>query len=263
VTPGLQRQSSLLIQSWVQAGRLLTEWRRDRAVLVGSLLFPVCLLLVYEAVLDERVHQVTGVASVYGLVPVCAVLSALFGALSTSVSIAMERDYGMLSRMWVLPVHRTSALTGRLTAEVVRTLIGTVLITALGVMMGLRFTRGWPTALVYILIPPIVVVGFTAMVMALAIRTNGAALMTWLAAGTVSLAFLNPGTTPIMLYPEWLRPFVRAQPMSPPIETMWALAHGGPLVRPLAMSLVWAAVLLAVFIPIAVRGYRLAAETNG
>src|ERR1700744_4603194 len=55
VPPGPQRQGSLLTQSWVQAGRLLTEWRRDRAVLVGSLLFPVCLLLVYEAVLDERV----------------------------------------------------------------------------------------------------------------------------------------------------------------------------------------------------------------
>jgi ABC-2 type transport system permease protein len=255
-------QGSLLTESWVQAGRLLTEWRRDRAVLVGSLIFPVCLLLTYGAVLDERVHQVTGVESVYGLVPVCSVLSALFGALSTSMSIAMERDYGLLSRMWVLPVHRASALTGRLTAEAVRALIGTVLITTLGVTMGLRFTHGWPTVLVYILIPPIVVIGFTALVMAVAIRTNGSVLMTWVAAGTVTLAFLNPGTTPIMLYPDWLRPFVRTQPMSPPIETMWALAHGGPLVRPLAMTLMWAIVLLAIFVPIAVRGYRRAAESG-
>jgi ABC-2 type transport system permease protein len=258
--PGMQ--DSLLTQSWVEAGRLLTGWRRNRAVLMGSLIFPVCLLLAYEVVLGERVRKVTGVESVYGLVPVCAVLSALFGALSTSQSIAMEREFGLLSRMWVLPVHRASPLTGRLTAEAARALFGTVLITALGVTMGLRFTHGWPTALVYILIPPIVVVGFTALVMALAIRTNGRTAMTWLGAVTMSLAFVNPGTTPMRQFPDWLRPLVRVQPMSPPIEAMWALAHGGALVWPVAMTLIWAIVLLAVFIPIAVRGYRLAAESS-
>lgn len=258
----LETQGSLLTQSWVQAGRLLTEWRRERAVLVGSLIVPVSLLLVYVAVLDERVHKLTGVESVYGLVPVCAVLSALFGALSTSLGIAMERDSGMLSRMWVLPVHRASPLTGRLTAEAVRALVGTILITALGIAMGLRFTHGWLTILIYVLIPSVVVVGFTALVMAIAIRTNGVSLMTWLAAGTVALAFLNPGTTPINTFPEWLRPFVRMQPMSPPIEAMWALAHGGPLVRPLALTIAWAVVLLAVSVPMAVRGYRDAAESS-
>ncbi|MGD1174044.1 ABC transporter permease [Mycobacterium seoulense] len=260
--PRHRLQGSLLTESWVQASRLLTEWRRERAVLVGSLVVPVCLLLVYVVVLDERVHKLTGVQSVYALVPVCAMLSGVFGALSTSLGIAMERDSGLLGRMWVMPVHRASALTGRLTAEAVRALGGTVLITALGVTMGLRFAHGWATVLVYVLIPSITVVGFTTMVMAIAIRTNGVSLMTWLAAGTVALAFLNPGTTPIMLYPGWIRPFVRMQPMSPPIEAMWGLAHGGPLLWPLALTLFWAFVLFAVFISIAVRGYRSAAESS-
>ena len=71
----------------------------------------------------------------------------------------MDRQSGLLSRMWVLPIHRASALTGRLTAEAVRALIGTVLITALGVIMGLRFTHGWAAALLFILIPSIVASG--------------------------------------------------------------------------------------------------------
>ncbi|OBG95576.1 hypothetical protein A9X05_07040 [Mycobacterium sp. E3298] len=246
----------------MQAGRLLTRWRRDRAVLAGSLLLPICLLLTYRVVLGERVHQVTGVESIYGLVPVCAVLSALFGAFSTSIGIQLERESGLLSRMWVLPVHRVSMLTGRLTAEVARALIGTALITVLGMALGLRFTHGWATALLYVLIPLIVVIGFTALVMALAIRANGRTVMTWLAAGTVSLAFFNPGTTPIGLFPEWLRPLVRLQPMSPPIEAMWGLSHDGPLLRPLAMTLLWMVVLLGVFVPMALRGYRFAAESN-
>ncbi len=229
---------------------------------MGSLLLPIFLLVVYEVVLGAQVRRVTGIDSVYGLVPLCTILSAVFGALGSAVGIQMERDWRLLSRMWVMPVHRASALIGRLAAEAVRALAGTVLITAIGVGLGLRFTHGWPTAVVYILIPSIAVIGYTTVVMAVAIRSNGRTIMTWLVAATVSLAFLNPGTTPINQFPDWLRPLVRLQPMSPPIEAMWALAHGGPLVWPMTMTLLWTTVLLAVFIPIAVRGYREAAESG-
>ena len=230
---------------------------------MGSLLFPVCLMLVYQVVLGEQVRRVTGVDSLYGLVPISAVLSGLFGSMGSAVGITTDRQSGLLSRMWVLPVHRASALTGRLTAEAARALVGTVLITILGLAMGLRFAHGWPAAVLYIFIPSVVVIGFTALVMALAVRVNASSLMTWLVGVTVSLAFVNPGTTPIRLFPDWLRPLVRVQPMSPPIETMWALAHDGPLLWPLAMTLAWAVGLLAIFIPIAVHGYRQAAESGG
>ena len=115
---------------------------------------------------------------------------------------------------------------------------------------------------VYVVIPSILAVGFTAVAMSLAIRTNGRTVMTWLASATISLAFVNPGTTPIGMFPDWLRPLVRVQPMSPPIQAMWALAHDGPIVWPLAMTILWAIVLLAVFMPIAVHGYRRAAESS-
>jgi ABC-2 type transport system permease protein len=262
VTAQPATQGSLLTQTLVQAGQLLIRWRRDRAVLMGSLLFPVCLMLVYWVVLGEQVHKVTGVNSLYGLVPISAVLSALFGSMGNAVGVTTDRQSGLLSRMWVLPIHRASALTARLTAEAARALVGTVLITVLGMTMGLRFKHGWPAALLYILMPSIVVVGFTSLVMALAIRANARTVMTWLVGVTVSLAFVNPGTTPIALFPDWLRPFVRVQPMSPPIETMWALSYDGPLMWPLATTLIWAIGLLAVFFPMAMRGYRKAAESG-
>lgn len=255
-------EGSPLGESWVQAGRLLTRWRRDRAVLMGSLLFPVSLMLVYEVVLGQRVRTVTGADSLYGLVPISALLSALFGSMGNSIGITLDRDSGLLTRMWILPVHRASAVTGRLTAEAARALIGTVTITILGLIMGMRFTHGLPQALLFIIVPSIVVIGFTALVMAVAIRINGRTAMTWLVGITVSLAFINPGITPIGLFPDWLRPFVRIQPMSPPIETMRALAYGGPLVCPLAMTLIWSVGLFAIFTPIAVRGYRKAAESG-
>jgi len=253
---------SLSTETVLQAGRVLTRWRRDRAVLVGSLAFPIGLLILYDVVLGENVHRITGNASVYGLVPVCAVLSSLFGSLGNAMSITLDRESGMLSRMWVLPIHRASALTGRLTAEAARALIGTILITTLGVIMGLRFMNGWAAALLFVLVPSIVAVAFTSMVMAFAVRTNARTIMILMVNVTVALAFVNPGFTPIGNFPEWVQPFVRAQPMAPPIETMRSLALGGPLLWPLGMTLAWTVVILAIFVPLAVRGYRSAAEAG-
>ncbi|OBI44704.1 hypothetical protein A5708_16650 [Mycobacterium colombiense] len=228
---------------------------------MGSLLLPVFLLFCYQIVLGEQVHKVTGTDSVYGVVPMCAVISALFGSLGDSVGITIDRQSHVMSRMWVLPIHRASAVTGWMTAEVVRALIGTLLITAIGMTMGLRFTEGWTAALLFILIPSIVVTGFTALVMALATRQNGRSAMTLLLGVTFSMAFVNPGATPLKLFPGWARPLVRMQPISPPLETMRALAHGGPISWHLAITGIWAIVLLAIFMPVALRGYRKAAES--
>lgn len=255
-------EGSLVTETWLHAGRLLIRWRRERAVLLGSLLVPIGLLVLYEVVLGDSVQRLTGTRSVYGLVPICAVLSALFGSLGNAASIALDREAGLLGRIYVLPIHRVSPLTGRFFAEAVRALIGTILITGLGLIMGLRFTHGWGAALIFVLIPSIVVIGFTALVLALASRRNGRQLMTWLVSATVALAFINPGFTPIETFPDWVQPFVRMQPMSPPVEAMRSLALGGPLAWPLTMTLVWAVVLLALFIPLAVRGFRLAAESG-
>lgn len=255
-------EGSLLMETWVHAGRLLLRWRRERAALLGSLLVPIGLLVLYEAVLGDRVHELTGVSSVYGLVPICAVLSALFGSLGNAASVAMDREAGLLGRIYVLPIHRMSPLTGRFAAEAVRALIGTALITVLGILMGLRFLHGWAAAILFLLIPSIVVIGFTALVLALACRKNGRQLMTWLVAATLALAFVNPGFTPIDTLPHAIQPLVRVQPMSPPVEAMRALAIGGPIAWPLLMTLLWATVLLAIFVPLAVRGFRNAAESG-
>ena len=78
----------------------------------------------------------------------------------------------------------------------------------------------------------------------------------------LSLLFFNSGMVPLDVFPEWLQPMVRAQPMSPAIEAMRGLAGGGPALGPALQSLAWSLGLLAVFGPLAVRGYRIAAEAG-
>ena len=128
--------------------------------------------------------RITGTDSLYGLVPMCAVAGAMFGALAAGLTLRVERDSGLLSRLWVLPVNRASALTGRLLAEAARTLVGAALITAVGVALGLRFEGGWLAVIPFLLVPVLVVVVFSTAVIAIAVRSKSGALLI-LAGGAV------------------------------------------------------------------------------
>jgi ABC-2 type transport system permease protein len=162
-----------------------------------------------------------------------------------------------------LPVNRASALIGRLLAEAARTLVATALITAVGVGLGLRFEGSWLAVIPFIFVPVLVVVIFSTAVIAIAVRSKSSALLMWLTVPSITLVFSSSGVTPIQMLPSWIRPLIPLQPMSPTIESMRALAQGGPALWPLLLTSVWALGLGAVVGPLAVRGYRAAAESGG
>lgn len=254
--------TTLAVQSGLHAGRLLRGWTREPVVLVQALVFPTFLLVVYHLVIGRSILALTGSNSLYGLVPMCAIVGALFGAIGAGAALPVERESGLLSRLWVLPVHRASALAGRLLAEAGRAFVGSLVITAVGVAMGLRFTRGPLAALGFVAVPVLVVVGFAAVIVAFGVQANGKNIITGLSTVCFMLLFFNSGMVPVGVFPGWLQTIVRAQPMSPAIETMRGLAEGGPVLWPLLQSLTWVVGLLAVFGPMAVRGYRRAAESG-
>lgn len=254
--------STLVSETRLHARRLLMGWGRAPEVLIQSLIFPTFLLVVYKLVLSESIRELTGDDSLYGLVPMCAVAGALFGALGTGVAIPMERESGLLSRLWTLPVYRASALTGRLVAEAVRALAGSIIITGVGVALGLRFTQGCFAAVAFVLVPVLMVVGFATVIVAVGVLANGKNIVLGLSTVCFLLLFFNTGMVPVEVFPEWLQHVVRAQPMSPAIEAMRGLAEGGPVLVPTLQTLAWVAGLVAVFGPIAVRNYRVAAESG-
>lgn len=253
--------SSLRGETLIQARRLLLRWTREPVVLVQSLIFPTFLLIVYKWVIGKSLLELTGDDSLYGLVPMCAIAGALFGAIGTGAAIPDERAAGLLSRLWVLPVHRASALTGRLLAEAVRALVGSSAIVIVGVLMGFRINTGLAEAVAFVFVPVVSVLGFTSVIVALAVRANGKNIITGLSTLCFLLLFFNTGMVPIDVFPNWLQPLVRAQPMSPAIELMRGLADGGAILWPLVQTLTWTVGLVAVFGPMAVHGYKAAAQS--
>jgi len=70
------------------------------------------------------------------------------------------------------------------------------------------------------------------------------------------LTFLSSAFVPISTMPGWLQAFANNQPVTYVVNTMRALALGGPVEANFWKSAVWLIGIFVVFLPLAVRAYR-------
>lgn len=257
-------RTAMVTESLLFAGFYVNRWRSQPLIPIQSVAFPTLLLIIYHLLIGESMVRITGTDNLNGLVPMCALAGGMLGALGSGFAIPAERASGLLSRLWAFPVHRYSALIGRLLAEGARTLVSAALITAVGVALGLRFEGGWFAVVPYLLVPVLVVVVYATIVttLALGVGPDGNAMFTWLATASIGLVFGSAGVAPLEMFPSWLRPVIQFQPMSPAIEAMRALAEGGSVLAPLVITFGWMLAFAAVFGPLAIRNYRVAAEAG-
>jgi ABC-2 type transport system permease protein len=263
VTTSPPLRSSLLYESWVFARQHFIHWRGSPLVPIQSVVFPTVLLITYYLLVGRSVMRITGTDSLYGLVPTCAIAGAFSGSLAVGLGISFERDTGLLSRLWALPVSRASALTGRLIAEAARTLVSTAVITGVGIGLGLRFRGGPLELLLYLLVPVMVVMVFAMAVIAIAVRAKDGTMLIWLGLPAITAVFASSGSPPVESLPSWMWPLLRFQPMEPIVESMRTLAQGGLPWWPLLWGVLWTIAGAAVVGPLAVHGYRAAAESGG
>lgn len=247
----------------ILAERMWIHWRRHPLVPMQSLLLPTLLLLTFHLVVGKSMVRLTGADNLTALVPMCTVAGAMMGAIGAGFQLPAERDSGLLSRLWVLPVRRGSFLAGTLVSEAVRTLAAGAVILAVGVALGLRFEGNLLAVIPFLVLPALVVVVFATIVITVAVQSNSTALLTVLGTASIGMAFCTGGVAPIELFPAWLQPIIRLQPLTPVVEAMQALATGAQAGPALLGCLLWLLVLGAIFGPMAMRGYRAAAEAGG
>ncbi len=254
-------RQALITHSLLQTQRLLTRWMRDPFTMLQAIVYPSIMLLMFNAVLGSSVTRATGINSVYGYAPMITLVGSMFGSIASGMQLKMEWHRGLLSRFWILPVHRASGLISRLLAEAVRIVLTTVLILMVGMVLGFRFNQGPLAGLALICVPLLMGLGFATMVTALSVNAAKAPLVELLSLACSLLMFFNSGFVPTAAYPTWLQGFVENQPMSTAIDAMKGLSLGGPVAEPLIKTVLWSVGAIALFTWPAIRGYRKAAGT--
>lgn len=248
--------------SWVLTLRALRRWRRDPATLVESLVMPVALLFTLNIVLGEGISDITGESALYGSVPMIAMVAAMSGSMIGGVGLMRERDDGLLSRLWVLRIHRSAGLTARLMADAVRIVVTTVVILGVAVLLGFRFRHGFLPAVMWVFVPATFGLAFTMFVITVALFSARTLVVEATELVWGFLMFFSTGFVPLNQYPGWIQPFVDHQPVSCVVDTMRGLALGGPVLGPLAELLMWCAVVTALCAAPMILGYRSASMRN-
>jgi ABC-2 type transport system permease protein len=165
-------------------------------------------------------------------------------------------DKGVFDRFRSLPIARIAPLSGALLADTVRYTIATTLTFVMGYIMGYHPKGG----LGFVVLAGLLVIGcswaiswifaFFGVMARTASSVQGISLLV-----LFPLTFLSNAYVPVETLPGWLRWFAEANPISHLITAIRDLTNKGTVGADVWITLVGAAVIVAVFAPLTVRAY--------
>jgi ABC-2 type transport system permease protein/oleandomycin transport system permease protein len=239
--------------------RNLLVWMRVPAYIVFTVIQPVMFVLLFAFEFGGAI-PVKGTTYVNFLMPGIIAQSAAFATFGTAIALAQELQKGVIDRLRSMPMARSAVLAGRLLADTLRMLITILIIVGVGYAVGFRFQNGWVPAILMVVLATVFglaiccIAAFTGLAIGDEESVQAFGLI-WL----FPLTFVSSAFVPVSSMPGWLQAFANNQPVTYVVDTMRALALGGPIQAELWKSIAWLAGIFIVFVPLAIRAYKRAA----
>jgi oleandomycin transport system permease protein len=252
------RRGSTLRHARVLAKRSLIKTFRTPEALVDVTLQPVIFLGLFTYIFGGAI---AGAAHRHSYLEF--LLPGLLGQTIAMASVALGQNLnadiqkGVFDRFRSLPIARSAPLVGAVLADIARYLILFAVMMSFGLAIGFRATNGVLPTLAALLLSMgfALCFGWISVYIGMIVRTPGAVqgimFLVVIPLSFGSNTFVNTSTLP-----GWLQAFVKANPISHLVSTVRALMLGGPVQTDLLWTLGWMAGLLAIFFPLALRGYR-------
>jgi ABC transporter DrrB family efflux protein len=257
-TPGLRTRFGWAVTDTLTITRRnLLVWMRVPAYLMFTVIQPVMFVLLFRYVFGGAIPVHTAGGYVNFLLPGIIAQTAAFATFGTAIALAQELKKGVIDRLRSMPMARSAVLAGRLVADTGRMLITILIIVGVGYAVGFRFTNGVVAAVAMVVLATVFglaiccISAYTGLAIGDEESVQAFGLI-WL----FPLTFLSSAFVPIPTMPGWLQAFANNQPVTYVINTMRALALGGPVEANLLKSIAWLAGIFIVFLPLAVRAYK-------
>ncbi len=262
----LERLRWALSDSLTITRRNLAHIRQVPERLLDVTLQPIIFVLLFAYVFGSAIQVPGGGSYREFLLPGIFAQSIAFLAITTAVGVANDMEKGIIDRFRSLPMARSAVLVGRTIADLTQSILGIMVMSLCGLVVGWRAHNGLLQTLA----------GFGVLLL------FGFA-MTWLGtfigiivrtpetANTLGFVALFPLTfiantfVPTQGMPPFLRFFADWNPLSATVAacrqlfgnpgaaytgTAWSLQH------PIAASISFSLIILAIFIPLSVFRYR-------
>ncbi len=237
--------------------RNLLVWMRVPAYIMFTVIQPVMFVLLFRYVFGGAIPVQAPGGYVDFLLPGIIGQTAAFATFGTAIALAQELQKGVIDRLKSMPMARSAVLAGRLVADTARMLVTIVIVVGVGYAVGFRFQNGAGLAVAMVLLATVFglsiccISAFTGLAIGDEESVQAFGLV-WL----FPLTFLSSAFVPIQTMPGWLQAFANNQPVTFVIDTMRAMALGGPIEANLWKSIAWLAGIFIVFAPLAVRAYK-------
>jgi len=247
--------------AWTLTLRILLFYRNSPGLVGISLGAPLVLLVMFGYVFGGAIRVPGDESYISYLTPGLFVLIAVNGVMATMVGAARDLQRGVTDRLRTMPISRAATLLGEAVADLMANVV------VLAAMVGVGFAVGWRVhdgaakalAVLVLLRFAIVWVGFFLGMLCGREEIAAQAGLLVLPVSTVSNVYV-----PTAGMPGWLRLIAEWNPVSCAAtacrslfgDTAGAAATSPwPLVHPVVATLGWCALLVAVFMPLAVRTF--------
>ncbi|OHV42514.1 multidrug ABC transporter permease [Pseudofrankia sp. BMG5.36] len=250
--------------AWALALRVLLYYRHSPGLIVASLLAPLTMLLIFGYIFGSAIRVPGDAGYREYLMPGLFTLIAANGIMPSMTGAARDAGRGVTDRLRTMPISRSAALFGQTVADLVVSAAVLAMLLGLGLALGWRAHDGLSRAAagVALLLLFRFVTNWIGVGLGLAIgREDTAAQLSVL---VFPLAMVTNVFVPTDGMPAWLRVIAEWNPISAVAaaarhlfgnEVPGTAAVAWPLAHPVAAALAWSALLLAVFIPLAVRAF--------
>jgi oleandomycin transport system permease protein len=230
--------------------------RTNTEDIIGLALGPIMFLLLFTYVFGGAIGGSTHAYLQFELPGILA-MNVVFATLGTGLMLNQDINAGVFDRFRSLPIARWAPLAGAVAGDMVRYVISIAVTLAFGMVLGFRVTTNPLAAAAACLL----VLAFAAamcwifVLVGMLLKTPQAVQQI----GSVALfpvVFASNILVGSGTMPGWLQAIVKVNPMTSLTTATRGLTTGGPVATAAVRSLLWAAGIMVVFAPLAVRAYR-------
>lgn len=218
--------------------------------------FPIMMVLMYTYLFGGALAGSPGEYIQY-LLPGILVMSVVMITMYTGVSVNIDIEKGVFDRFRTLPIWRPSVMVGYLLGDALRYLIASLVMLAVGMIIGFRPDGGVLGVIAGVLLLLVFSFAFSWVwtMFGLLLRTEksvmGVSMMVLFPLTFLSDIFVKPETMP-----GWLQAFVNNNPITHVASAVRDLMAGTSPGSSLVWALGWAVLLVAVFGPVTMRLYN-------
>jgi ABC-2 type transport system permease protein len=252
------------------ARRNVIKITRVPEVLVGVLITPLIFVLLFAYVFGSSIEVPGGLYREF-LIGGTFALTLTFGATFTGAGLADDMQKGIINRFRSLPMSRSAVVFGRTATDVIYNLLSLTVMAAAGLVVGWRIHNGIGSALLGFGLLLLFAYAISWVMAYIGLLVPSAEVVNNVSGMVIfPLTFIANTFVPAENLPTPLRIFAEWNPVSAVTqaarELFGNIAPGTPepavwpLQNPVLYTLLWVAIIITVFAPLAVRRYRTAKD---